>query len=249
MMYDARSSHLTLAAGIAAIAIGVPALAEAPVSESSPKPSTEPATEQAGAIQAKPMFVSDKLIVNVYAEANSDGAKVATLESGDAVNALEKADGYTHIKLQNERAGWIKSSYLSAEPPAAVRVKELEKQHTADAAAATQALDQALGEVQQLKTRNAELQAQIAAQKAAPAEPAARQSASKTTVDTETATAQPVAAMEERTAAPSRATDDEIHTIGWKLAWGLAGGALGYALGFQALARRIRRKYGSVKIY
>ena len=87
------------------------------------------------AAQAEPMYISDKLVVNVYAEADLESSKVTTLDSGDAVEAIEKVDSFTHVRLPDNREGWIKSSYLSSQVPAIVRLKELEQERGASAPA------------------------------------------------------------------------------------------------------------------
>src|SRR5882724_2017395 len=71
-------------------------------------------------VHADQLFVSDKLVISVYTEANQDSDKLTTIDSGDAVEALEKAEGYTHIRLADGREGWVKSSYLNAQTPAIV---------------------------------------------------------------------------------------------------------------------------------
>ena len=60
---------------------------------------------------AEPMYVSDKLVVNVYEAADQESTKITTLDSGDAVELIEKLDTFSHVRLADSREGWIKSSY------------------------------------------------------------------------------------------------------------------------------------------
>jgi SH3 domain protein len=197
----------------------------------------------AASAHADPLYVSDKLVVNVYVEANQDSAKVATLESGDAVEALEKIDAYTHVRLPDSREGWIKSSYLSAQVPAIVRLKELEKTAGTTPSSQLTSMQTAAAlmteELKQMKEQNAALQTELAAKQAATAGPP---HISAPTI----AATQPV---KDETSSP--ATRSTALSLGWGFTAALAIGtaALGFLVGYQVLARKIRRKYGNVKIY
>jgi hypothetical protein len=187
---------------------------------------------------ADPMYVSDKLVVNVYAEADQESSKVTTLDSGDAVEAIEKVETFTHVRLPDSREGWIKSSYLSSQVPAIVRLKELEKEHGVSASAPnTQLAD----ELKQAKEQNATLRGELAAAKAATAQARAPVSA--------VATPAPQGRLEAEQTERDPASLGLLHSFAWGAGFALFGGVIGFALGYQALARRIRRKYGSVKIY
>jgi SH3 domain protein len=189
------------------------------------------------AAHADTLYISDKLVVSAYAEASQESTKVATLDSGDAVEAMEKGDGYTHVRLSDNREGWIKSSYLSSQVPAIVRLKELEKER-GGSASPNAALTE---EIKQLKDRNSSLQSEVDALK---------QAATQTV-------AAPVAAVmpasQGRLEGEQSTREEEsfswLQHASWSAAVLVAGGAIGFLLGYQALARRIRRKYGSVKIY
>jgi hypothetical protein len=187
------------------------------------------------AAQAEPMYISDKLVVNVYAEADQESSKVATLDSGDAVEVLEKADVFSHVRLSDGREGWIKSSYLSAQVPAIVRLNALEKERSTSAPAA-----QLTAELKQAKDQNAALQLQLAAAKTA---------ASQATAPV--VTVAPPAVKDRQPIEPTAAQPlrSNSHVFTWGAGFAAAGGVIGFLLGYQALARRIRRKYGSVKIY
>jgi SH3 domain protein len=189
------------------------------------------------AAQADPLYISDKLVVNMYADADQESNKVATLDSGDAVESIEKMDAYTHVRLADNREGWIKSSYLTAQVPAVVRLKELEKERgaTASASAATAQLS---AELKQSKEQNAVLQTELAA-----AKQAARSPAPTTNLTPPTS---------KRTEVEQVVRNQELpghQHLGWIAGLGFLCVTIGFALGYQTLARRIRRKYGSVRIY
>jgi SH3 domain protein len=187
------------------------------------------------------MYISDKLVVNLYAEASQESNKVTTLDSGDAVEAIEKLDSYTHVRLADGREGWIKSSYLINQVPAIVRLKELEKERGASAPTiSTSVSPQLAEEVKQLKEQNAALQAKLATAKTAAAQPVAP-------VTTNAPTA--LNRFEGERGGNDQPAPTVLHPVGLGTGFFAVGGVIGFALGYQALARRIRRKYGSVRIY
>jgi uncharacterized protein YgiM (DUF1202 family) len=84
------------------------------------------------AANAGEMYVSDKLVVNVYEEPDQASAKVDTLETGDAMEVLDRTDGgFAHVRLANGREGYVRASYLTSSVPAIKQVKELEKENAA----------------------------------------------------------------------------------------------------------------------
>jgi uncharacterized protein YgiM (DUF1202 family) len=196
------------------------------------------------AAQAEPQYIIDKLVVNVFVEPNQEAEKVTTLDSGETVEALEKVDTYTRVRLVDGREGWIRSSYLTAQVPAAQRLKELEKQLASGATASVQPDPQVAQELKQVKEQNAALQSEVAALKQAAAQSA--QSPAQTAARV-SAAVEPVGQLQ-GPQPPAESTS--MPTGMWAVpAIVLAAGSLGFFLGYQALARRIRRKYGSVKIY
>lgn len=189
----------------------------------------------AGVAHAEQVFVSDKLVVSVYAEANQESEKLTTLESGDAVELIEKAEGYARIKLADGREGWIRSSYLSPQMPAVLRLKQLESERS-PAPAATAPAAAMIEEIKQLKEQNGALHSEVAALKAAASQKPAEAS---------------VAAAPERNVAKAPRSDDDditLHALKWSAGIGLAAGIIGFALGYRAIAKRIERKYGKLKI-
>jgi SH3 domain protein len=195
------------------------------------------ATSLLAAAHADPLYVSDKLVVNVYAEADPESGKVTTLDSGDAVESIEKLDAYTHVRLADNREGWIKSSYLTVQVPAVVRLKELEKERGASTPAP--ALAQLNDDLKRVKERNAVLQAELAAAKQLAQSPAPAPVAIAPSPQTRAETEHVV-----HDQAP-----DERYPGTWIAAAAFLFGAIGFTLGYQTLARKIRRKYGSVRIY
>jgi hypothetical protein len=186
--------------------------------------------------QAEQLYVIDKLVVGVYPQAESEDGKLANLETGDAVEELERVDKHVRVRLSNGTEGWVKANYLTAQPPAIVRLKELQ----ASGATPTAPSPQLTQELAQLKEQNAALLKETEALK---------QAAANKPIETAPAPSpiQSVAAPE-----PSRdeyygEPDSSLPLWMW-LAVILATGGLGFLLGYQSFARRLRNKYGSVKI-
>ena len=196
---------------------------------------TVPGDAQPEAAQpVRTLFVSDKLVLNVYAEPDQGGSRVGTIETGDAVDELERGNGFIRIRLSDGREGWVGSNYLTTDAPAAVQLRDLQRQQKA----ATQSVDKkATEEIARLKKENDALQAQVKDLKAAAA------SAPAPVDDGVLEGASPVP---QQLAAAGPASAGSIWL--WSLIVVLAAG-VAYAAGYQSLARRIRKKFGGLRIY
>ncbi len=75
-----------------------------------------------------PAYVSDELVLGLYAEPNGQGQKLATLHSGTALQTLATLGEYTQVHLPDGTTGWVKSTYLTAREPAAARIKQLQEE-------------------------------------------------------------------------------------------------------------------------
>lgn len=183
---------------------------------------------------AEQVFVDDKLVLNVYSQPDSSSERLATLRSGDAVERLETLDDFALVRLENGLEGWVGASYLTNEAPALVRLRTIEAEHKAATQKARKQFDE---QIANLEKQNAELKAQIETLEKAAAAAA------------EESEPEPVAEPSPDTAAPP-----PPEPAGSKVAWlwlplALAAGGLGYFAGWQTLARRIRKKFGGLKIY
>jgi uncharacterized protein YgiM (DUF1202 family) len=180
------------------------------------------------------LFVSDKLVLNVYSEPDQAGSRVATIETGDAVDELESAQGFVRIRLQDGREGWVGANYLTDDAPAAVQLRELQRQQKG----AAQSTDKkSAEEIARLKKESEALQAQVKELKAAAA--AAPAVADDGLLEGAAQAPQRLAAV-----APPAASATWI----WSLVVVLAAG-LAYVAGYHTLARRIRKKFGGLRIY
>lgn len=188
-----------------------------------------PALSLAGPIVG-PAYVSDELVLGVYAEQNNQGQRLATLHSGSSVEALAASGEFTQVRLSDGTTGWVKSAYLTTKEPAVVRVKQLEEELD-QRRATTPALAEAAArkEVERLTRELEQARAEVAAAR-----------------DTTSPAIGPAAAAP---AGGSRApsgviTGPLIAAVAVALA--LCGG---FWLGYATLARRIKRKFGGLKVY
>lgn len=180
------------------------------------------------------LYVSDKLVLNVYAEADQSSSRVATIETGEAVDELERGQNFSRVRLANGVEGWVGSSYLTGDAPAAVQLRELQRQQKG----ASQSADRkAAEESARLKKENETLQTQVKQLKAAAA--AAPAAADDGVLEGASPAPQQLAAV-----APTESGPIWL----WLLIVVLAA-AVAYATGYHSLARRIRKKFGGLRIY
>jgi uncharacterized protein YgiM (DUF1202 family) len=187
-------------------------------------------------------YVSDELVLGVYAEQNSQGQRLATLHSGANVETLGANGDFTQVRLNDGTTGWVKSAYLTTQVPATVRVKQLEEEFDR-MRATTPALAEAAArsEVLQLKRALADKQSELDDARGAATAPAAA------------ATAADGAAAPGNTVAPGKVArvPAAMSAQNWAWAAALTGLALaaGYWAGYATLARRVKRKFGGIKVY
>jgi SH3 domain-containing protein len=175
-------------------------------------------------------YVSDELVLGVYAEENNQGQRLATLHSGTSVETLAQSGEFTQVRLSDGTTGWVKSAFLTLSEPAVVRVKHLEEELDR-IRATTPALAEAAArsEVERLKQELSARQSELAAARSGATSPAAPQPAPG-----------PLAAIQ----APAGTL--------WQLIAGIAllvGLACGFWLGYATLARRVKNKFGGIKVY
>lgn len=207
-------------------------------------------------------FVSDKLVLNVYSAPEQGSARVATIQTGDAVEELERSGNLVRVRLEDGREGWVGANYLVSDAPAVVRLRELQRQQPS----AAPRIDKAsVEEIAKLKKENAalkgqvsELQSRVTAVSAQAAKvPAGKGQTERVRAEKTLAVEAPA---ESETTVPTDSPDPAIEAAalagtvpqggvwGWLIAMMFVG-AVSYAGGYQTLARRLRKKFGGLKIY
>jgi uncharacterized protein YgiM (DUF1202 family) len=149
----------------------------------------------------------------------AQSARVTTLKSGASLEVLARDGEYVQVRLGDAREGWVKASYLTQREPAAARVKKLEDD-----------LRRLRGGVA-AKTDPAAV-AEITRLSAALA-------AKQTELD---------AVLNARAAATAAPQRMPRHGL-WSLIAIALAGAGGFFAGYQLLARRLRQKFGGIKVY
>jgi hypothetical protein len=172
----------------------------------------------AGSVAAAAAYVSDELILGVYAAEDGQGQRLTTLRSGAAVDALGVKGDFTQVRLKDGTTGWVKSNYLTTTEPATSRIKRLEEELDRSRATSPALAEAAAqSEVSQLKRELADRISELEAARAGVPASAAG-------------------------AAPAP------HRVFWVMV-ALLAAAGGFLLGYATLARRIKRKFGGLKVY
>ena len=173
---------------------------------------------------AETTYVIEQLVVGVTATAEVDSERIGQVKSGDKLEVLEREGDETHVKLSNGKDGWLKTSYLTSDPPLQARLTE----RTAE-------VEKLKKEGEQLKQDLTRLNGELAAARAA----------HNATSD---APLPPPAPVHDTVflREPERQS-----STSWPVLLGVAAGMLlvGFIAGWRALDRRIRQKYGGLKIY
>ncbi len=76
-------------------------------------------------------YITDKLYAPVRSEAGEKGKLLHNgLESGTAITVLENNDkaGYARIRTSENLEGWVRTQYLSSEPPVSVQLEQANAQ-------------------------------------------------------------------------------------------------------------------------
>lgn len=175
-------------------------------------------------------YVIDQLVVGVTSTADADSERVGQVKSGDKLEVIEREGDETHVKLSNGKDGWLKSSYLTTEPPLQTRLSE----RNSDVEKLKQEGDKQRQESGKLKQDVTRLEGELAAARAA---------------HTATSDAPPLPAPHHDTVFLRE--PERPGTTAWPVLLGVAAVMLlvGFVAGWKMLDRRIRRKYGGLRIY
>jgi hypothetical protein len=200
------------------------------------------------AAHAETQYVVEQVIVNVLSAPDSSGTRVGSIKSGDGVEVLDRQGEVLHVKMTNGTEGWVRKSYLSPQLPLKTQV--------ADRTA----------EVEKLKQDVTRLEGELATARGGPHGKAAGGPANTTGGASGAAPAPSgtAAAAAGSNADPNAdpATHDPPPSYfmtppdsparpvwHWALGSFVVALLLGFVLGWYMLDRRIRAKYGGLRIY
>jgi uncharacterized protein YgiM (DUF1202 family) len=191
-------------------------------------------------------YISDELVLGVYAEQNGQGERLATLHSGASVETLSVNGEFTQVRLSDGTTGWVKSSYLTTREPATARLKQLQDELDRSRAT-TPALAEAAArsEVEQLKRELKAAQSDLDAARASAAAAPGVQADPAAAAAGGTGLESPRAAVP---AQPGVLAAFLAHPLALALVLLLLLGGAFWA-GYATLARRVRHKFGGLKVY
>ena len=176
-------------------------------------------------VRAATAYVTDELVLGVYADPSAQGARLTTLHSGAAVERLAVSGDSTQVRLADGATGWVKTTYLTNSEPAIVRVKQLQDELDRSRAT-TPALAEA-AERSEVERLTRELEQQRAASAAAMAGSSASTSGVRTKIEV---------------------IDSGPPVWVWPASV-LAALGCGSWFGYAMLARRLKDKFGGIKVY
>ena len=120
---------------------------------------------------AQEVYVKDTLRVGVRDTPGNSSAPFSVVTTGMKLSILERSGDFIKVKLPSGTEGWIKATYVSDEPPATIKLEELQqqfqeiqtglKEQEQRARAADLNNKNLNAEIEQLKQKNAELRVQL----------------------------------------------------------------------------------------
>jgi len=202
--------------------------------------------------ETQTQYVIEQLVVSVTAEADGAGDRVDQIKSGDRVEVLERQGEQSRVRLSSGQEGWVRSSYLSTAPPLReqlkARTEELEKLR-----ADKTRLETELATARRAASAAASAPAALGPSAAAPPVAASASGPGASETSPSSAPAAGPAGSETPSSNPPMFASDGVMPSrpSWWLALAASALALvaGFALGWRVLDKRIRAKYGGLRIY
>ncbi|HYA37562.1 MAG TPA: TIGR04211 family SH3 domain-containing protein [Candidatus Methylomirabilis sp.] len=121
--------------------------------------------------RAETLYVAERLVVGLRAEASDTGPTVKTVETGTPLEVLERQDRFVHVRDQQGTDGWVEARYLTTDPPVRLQLAALQQDLTksrAQTADAQAQLKKAQATVAEQSAQIAELERNAAEKAAAP---------------------------------------------------------------------------------
>ena len=79
---------------------------------------------------ARESWVKGDVLLNVRTGPGVEHRPVGAITTGDPVAVLEHTEGWTRVRSEKSGEGWVPSGFLQDEPPAVVRLHEIESEAT-----------------------------------------------------------------------------------------------------------------------
>ena len=176
------------------------------------------------------LYVTDKLLLGLYAKPDTSSDSLATLVSGTPLQLLERGKYFTRVRTSDGVEGWVKSAYLVDDKPPRLMLDEAQAAN----ASLTKQLQQTREELQSEKSAATQAKAQLQQTQSDRAERSAR-----------------LAQLESRNHQLQQrlAAGEESVPWYWLIATGVLCLLLGIWLGRAWIDYRIRRRHGGFRIY
>lgn len=179
---------------------------------------------------AETAYVTDTLQLGLHRAADTSDQPFRSLDSGQAVEILDRTRYYAHVQLPDGTEGYVKAAYLVSDKPAKLIVAETQAQRdrlAKELAEAKKAFAEPAATIDALKQKAADLEQELDAGKAKVAE-----------------------LGDENAALRNR---QELYKHSMPLVWvaGAAGACLiaGFIAGLAWVDHRSRRRHGGIRIY
>ena len=100
-------------------------------------------------------WVKGDVLLNVRTGPGPEHRAVGAITTGDPVEILEQADGWTHIRSDQAGEGWIPAGFLQDEPPAVVQLAQV----ASEASKLRARVDELTAEAERLRAEHAKAEA------------------------------------------------------------------------------------------
>ena len=172
------------------------------------------------------VFVTDELRLGLFPDETTDGRPSRMLTSGDELRILERALRSVRVRTEAGDEGWVKTGYVVTEPPARRRIQPLEAEN--------QELIQALDA---LRTRTSSMEQQLTGLTRELEQ--ARQGIVE------------LPELQREVGTLRQALDAQAHSVhsNWLIAAAIAAFVAGCAAGYYWLDRRVRKRFGGLRVY
>jgi SH3 domain protein len=92
-------------------------------------------------------WVKGDVLLNVRTGPGPEHRPLGAISTGDPVEILDQSNGWTRVRTETSEEGWIPSGFLQDEPPAVVRLEQVES----EAGALRQRVDELTAEAESLR--------------------------------------------------------------------------------------------------
>jgi SH3 domain protein len=184
----------------------------------------------AGGAGAETVYVTDSLRLGLHEAADTSDRPFDNLVSGTPLEVLERNTNYARVRVPDGREGWVKSTFVVTEKPAAARVLELEAEIAEFEAAAVAAR---------------------AAQTAAEHELAALRSELKATTGSAESVQETIERLQSENGTYLRQLETYRHALPilWVISAVVVALVAGFLAGLWWLDSSIRRRHGGFRVY